>query len=86
MFSIDERVLMDNDYHVYFVWRDPQPHAPFRVVYRQVKTRTRKGTPITYEWRSSPDAYETWETAKYAADKLNEAGTGISAAEWIRDD
>lgn len=77
MLLINEQAPVVNNYFVYFVWRGPKPYDPFRVVYRRVKARTSKGSPITYEMRSVPEAYETWEEAKLVADQLNETGMEI---------
>jgi hypothetical protein len=55
----------------YFVWKGPTLSDPYRVVYREVKTRTRKGTPITYELKSMLEEYESWEIAQRVADSMN---------------
>ena len=55
----------------YFVWKRPIISEPFRVVRREVHTRTSKGYPITYILKSIPIAFETWEKAQSAANKLN---------------
>jgi hypothetical protein len=55
----------------YFVSKRNSSTEPFRVVYREVKTRTHKGYPLTYELCSLPEAYATWEEAVAAIEKLN---------------
>jgi hypothetical protein len=55
----------------YFVWRKPALSEPFRVVRREVHTRTRKGYPITYVLKSIPAVFETWDKAQFVANKLN---------------
>jgi hypothetical protein len=55
----------------YFVWKRPIIDEPFRVVRREVHTRTRKGYPITYILKSIPVAFETWDKAQCMANKLN---------------
>lgn len=55
----------------YFVCKRNSSTEPFRVVYREVKTRTSKGYPLTYELCSLPEAYATWEEALAAIERLN---------------
>lgn len=55
----------------YFVWKRPIIGEPFRVVWREVHSRTHKGYPITYVIKSIPDAFETWDKAQFVANKLN---------------
>lgn len=55
----------------YFVWKRPAICEPFRVVRREVHTRTHKGYPITYILKSIPVAFDTWEKAQLLANKLN---------------
>jgi hypothetical protein len=55
----------------YFVWKRPTICEPFRVVRREVHTRTHKGYPITYILKSIPVAFDTWEKAQLVANKLN---------------
>ena len=55
----------------YFVWKRPSICEPFRVVRREVHTRTRKGYPITYILKSIPVVFETWDKAQFVANKLN---------------
>ena len=55
----------------YFVWKRPVISEPFRVVRREVHTRTHKGYPITYVLKSIPVAFETWDKAQFVANKLN---------------
>ena len=38
----------------YFVSKRKSTSEPFRIVYREVKTHTSKGYPLTYELRLSP--------------------------------
>jgi hypothetical protein len=44
---------------------------PFKVVYREVKTRTRKGYPLTYELKALAGDYQTWEEAQSAISGLS---------------
>ena len=55
----------------YFVWKRSIIDEPFRVVRREVHSRTHKGYPITYVIKSIPDAFETWDKAQFVANKLN---------------
>lgn len=55
----------------YFVWKRPIIGEPFRVVWREVHSRTHKGYPITYVIKSIPDAFETWDKAQFVANRLN---------------
>lgn len=55
----------------YFVWRRPALCEPFRVVRREVHTRTSKGYPITYALKSILDEFETYDKAQLVANKLN---------------
>jgi hypothetical protein len=55
----------------YFVWRRPELCESFRVVRREVHTRTSKGYPITYALKSIPDKFESWDKAQMVANKLN---------------
>jgi hypothetical protein len=55
----------------YFVWKRPIIDEPFRVVRREVHSRTHKGYPITYVLKSIPVAFETWDKAQFVANKLN---------------
>ncbi len=55
----------------YFVWKRPVIDESFRVVRREVHSRTHKGYPISYVLKSIPVAFETWDKAQYVANKLN---------------
>jgi hypothetical protein len=55
----------------YYVAKRNNADEPFKIVYREVKTRTRKGYPLTYELRSLPGEYLTLEEALEATEKLN---------------
>ena len=55
----------------YFVWKRPIIDEPFRVVRREVHSRTHKGYPITYVLKSIPVAFESWDKAQFVANKLN---------------
>ncbi len=55
----------------YFVWKRPVIDESFRVVRREVHSRTHKGYPISYILKSIPVAFETWDKAQYVANKLN---------------
>jgi hypothetical protein len=74
---------MIRDYRNYFVWKGPSYSDPFRVVYREVKTRTRKGIPVSYVLKSIPFEYETWDMAKVMADDLNSRKVTIGEGDWI---
>lgn len=55
----------------YFVNRRGVASEPYTIVYREVKTRTSKGYPITYELKAVPGDYDTWEEALLKAQRLN---------------
>ncbi|HLE13616.1 MAG TPA: hypothetical protein VI776_02625 [Anaerolineales bacterium] len=55
----------------YFVWKSPAMGMAYRVVRREVKTRTSKGHPVTYMLKSVPRVFESWEKAQQVADRLN---------------
>ena len=55
----------------YFVWKRPVIDESFRVVRREVHSRTHKGYPISYILKSIPVAFESWDKAQYVANKLN---------------
>lgn len=55
----------------YFVWKRPVIDELFRVVRREVHSRTHKGYPISYALKSIPVAFETWDKAQFVANKLN---------------
>ena len=55
----------------YFVWKRPVIDESFRVVRREVHSRTHKGYPISYVLKSIPVAFETWDKAQYVANNLN---------------
>lgn len=54
----------------YFISRRSAPSEPFRLVYREVKTRTRKGYPLTFEITPLEGEYATWEEAQAALEAL----------------
>lgn len=58
-------------YDIYFVWQTPCGSKPYRVVLREVRTRTQKGYPISYSLKSLPEAFDTREKAQFYADQLN---------------
>ncbi len=55
----------------YFVNRRSLSTEPYKVVYPEVKTRTSKGYPITFEFIELPEEYNTWEEALEATQRLN---------------
>jgi hypothetical protein len=57
----------------YFVSTRNSASSPFKIVYREVKIRTSKGYPLTYEWKALPEEYATWEEAFVETEKLNAA-------------
>jgi hypothetical protein len=70
----------------YFVWKRPAIREPFRVVRKEVQTRTRKGYPISYVLKSIPVAFETWDKAQFVANKLNLDLHLGKLAEWPEED
>jgi hypothetical protein len=70
----------------YFVWKRPKIDEPFRVVWREVHSRTHKGYPITYAIKSIPDAFETWDKAQLVANKLNLDILQGKLQEWPEED
>ncbi len=62
----------------YFVAKKIRASDPYRVVFQEVKTRTSKGYPLTYEYKPLPEEYDTWEDAYAASERLNEK-LGLSA-------
>ncbi len=70
----------------YFVWKRPIIDEPFRVVRREVHSRTRNGYPITYVLKSIPDAFETWDKAQFVANKLNLDILQGKLQEWPEED
>lgn len=74
---------MNSEYRNYFVWKGPSYSDPFRVVYREVKTRTRKGIPVSYILKSIPYEYESWEMAQLMADNLNSRKVTVGEGYWI---
>jgi hypothetical protein len=55
----------------YFVSKRKSTSEPFRIVYREVKTHTSKGYPLTYELKALPEEFQTWEEAMAATERLN---------------
>jgi hypothetical protein len=55
----------------YFVNKRRRVSEPYRVVYPEVKARTSKGQPITFELIPLPEEYRTWEEALEASQQLN---------------
>lgn len=49
--------------------RHPASHT-YQILYSEVKTRTLKGYPVTYEMKSLPGDYPTWEDAFEALNRL----------------
>jgi len=76
-------ISMSREYRNYFVWKGPSYSDPFRVVYREVKARTRKGIPVSYIIKSIPYEYESWEMAQVVADELNSSKIPASDGLWI---
>jgi hypothetical protein len=72
--------------HQYFVWRRPSLPASFRVVRREVKDRTLKGTPISFALKAIPGEFDDWETAQQVADRLNRKSSLCVSEEWVEDD
>ncbi len=55
----------------YFISKRTFASDPYHIVFREVKTRTRKGYPITYELKTLPEEFKTWEEALAVAEELN---------------
>lgn len=55
----------------YYVNRRSVATEPYTIVYREVRTRTSKGYPITYELKSLPGEYNTWEDALLILQRLD---------------
>lgn len=55
----------------YFISKRYSAGEPYRIVYREVKTHTSKGYPLTYEIKSLPEEYATWEEALAATEQMN---------------
>ena len=70
----------------YFVWKRPIIGEPFRVVWREVHSRTHKGYPITYVIKSIPDVFETWDKAQFVANRLNLDILQGKQQEWPEED
>ena len=70
----------------YFVWKRPVIDESFRVVRREVHSRTRKGYPISYVLKSIPVAFETWDKAQYVANKLNLELMQGTLQDWPEED
>lgn len=70
----------------YFVWKRPAIDEPFRVVRREVHSRTHKGYPISYVLKSIPVAFETWDKAQIVANKLNLALVQGKTSGWPEED
>lgn len=67
---------------VYFVWKKPSGSGPFRVVRREVGARTLKGYPITFVLKSIPQAFDSWEQAYLAAERLNRQLQSGQPPDW----
>lgn len=68
----------------YFVnKRSRSTSEEYQIVYRQVKTRTHKGYPVSYELVSLPENYKTWEEAMQASKKLNAEAPHMFQAESL---
>lgn len=70
----------------YFVWKRPVIDETFRVVRREVHSRTHKGYPISYILKSIPVAFETWDKAQYVANKLNLELVQGKLQDWPEED
>ena len=70
----------------YFVWKRPVIDCSFRVVRREVHSRTHKGYPISYILKSIPVAFETWDKAQYVANKLNLELVQGKLKDWPEED
>jgi hypothetical protein len=70
----------------YYVWTRPSLPASFRVVRREVKSRTQKGIPISYGLKAIPGEYLEWDAAQQMADRLNQEFSFSKDEEWIEED
>jgi hypothetical protein len=61
---------------MYYIARKDLGSTSYQVVYEDVKTRTSKGYPITYELKVLPTEYETWEEAQVVVEHLNTQSVG----------
>ena len=73
-------------YLEYFVWKRPSCPASFRVVHREVKSRTQKGYPISFALMAIPGEYDEWEAAQHMADQLNQGFSPDKTEEWLEDE
>jgi hypothetical protein len=55
----------------YFINRRSVAAEPYSIVYREVRTRTTKGYPVTYELKSVPGEFDTWEDALLNLQRLD---------------
>ena len=53
-----------------FVSNRDQTSQTYQILYPEVKTRTLKGYPVTYEMKSLPGDYPSWEDALEALNRL----------------
>ncbi len=61
---------------MYYISRKGFGSTSYQVVYEDVKTRTSKGYPITYELIALPPEYGTWDEAREVVERLNTQSTG----------
>jgi hypothetical protein len=79
------KVDMQQGYE-YFVWRNPETLQPFRVVRREVRTRTNKGYPISFALKSIPETFDSWENAQLAANCLNQQLYSGGTRDWLEEE
>lgn len=70
-------------YGTYFVWKKPPPDHTYQVVRREVRARTLKGYPISYELRSIPGDFESWERAQAVAEEFNRQMDCGNVSLWL---
>ena len=77
-------MVADNmTYGMYFVWKKPLPDHTYQVVRREVRARTRKGYPISYELKSIPGEFESWERAQAMAEEFNRQWDCGAVNPWL---
>ena len=59
---------------IYHIARNTGEKNSFNVVYEDVRTRTSKGYPLTYEVKSLPGEFQSWEDAHLVVNQLNAEG------------
>lgn len=62
---------------MYYISRKGIEATSYQVVYEDVKTRTSKGYPISYELKVLPTEYSTWDEAQEAVESLNNQSNGF---------